>query len=1047
MTQSDVTFTLWFSGIERIELERTEFKHPLLPEKLVSVRGKTTGAYQAQGTFQWTSAVHALCLLILKAIVPDNDMQAVKDGELAGALYGGKGSPASSLDYALSKQTKWLLDMFGIDSKGVPIVRRIINISNSQSRRESPVCASLNQKSLSISGLRVYLNGVPLKAQSALIELKAYLEGGVSTQRINESIALAVGSDITSLKARTESARVYEFPAATNSQSLLRPDSISLGRLPITRPILFGRDEELADLNKAWDDTNANLIFLIAWGGVGKTALVNNWLSTIQKLNFLGAKKVYGYSFYSQGASTGKQSSGEEFITSALKWFGDENPELGSPWEKGERLAELIAREKNLVILDGLEPLQYPPGHQMQQGQLKDRGVLALLRKLAQENPGLCIVTSRLEPVELQEFYTRGAIMKNLNNLSAEAGAKLLEHLGVNGSFEQLLEASTNFDGHSLALTLLGQYLSIAHNSDVTAYKTVRELLDEPQFGGHASRVMEAYERWFADHAELELLYILGLFDRPVQFQEIFPLLNKPVISGLTDLVSVKSKERFLVTLSNLRAVNLVSEEAELEPDTIDCHPLVREYFGRRLKEKNLLAWQEANSRLYNYFKQQAAEFPKSIEEMGPLFRAMHHATEAGRHAEALRDVYTPRIARGEEDFAGRSLCAFESVLGCLSGFFVPGRWGEIVAKDLTKEETFRIAEHASLYLTLTKGYASPEVKECYDLAFKLSSENPASPTGFAVRYGLWRYHFVRQELGKTVELADMLAKIAPSLNKPLYELATARAYASAYYFLGKFEDALMHGERGLEIYQNNPNQASCQYIFPGELVTACLSYSSLSLWHLGDTAKAKDYSTRSVALAREKFDPHSLAVALYFDCFLLQFLNDVELGLERAIELHEIATKHSMSWWKAAGLLMRGWFMSRNKSHIKAGQALIEQGLNSWRATGAKIAVPYWLFFLAVVLAEQEKFNEALEKVEEGLRSTLTSGEFWWEAELHHLKGQILLSGTDKEKHAQAKKLLVLAYVRARNLGAKAILKRIEVSLNKYKIDVDSLLEEGAID
>ena len=98
----------------------------------------------------------------------------------------------------------------------------------------------------------------------------------------------------------------------------------------------------------------------MAFGGVGKTALVKKWLIQMGADNYRGAERVYGWSFFSQGAAEGKQASADEFVSAALKWFGDLNPTEGSPWDKGERLAMLVNKHRTLLILDGLEPLQYP---------------------------------------------------------------------------------------------------------------------------------------------------------------------------------------------------------------------------------------------------------------------------------------------------------------------------------------------------------------------------------------------------------------------------------------------------------------------------------------------------------------------------------------------------------------------------------------------------------------------------------------------------------------------------------------------------------------
>ena len=198
------------------------------------------------------------------------------------------------------------------------------------------------------------------------------------------------------------------------------PEKISLAKLPSTNPELFGRDNELKMLDEVWDDTGTNIISLVAWGGVGKTALVNTWLSKMRQDNFRGAERVFGGSFYSQGAAEGKQASADQFIASALKWFGDPEPDAGSPWEKGERLAEYIRNQKTLLILDGLEPLQHP--FREGEGRIRDPGLQSLVRELANYNPGLCVITTRLDVDDLKDFTGTTVENRHLEHLSLEAG-------------------------------------------------------------------------------------------------------------------------------------------------------------------------------------------------------------------------------------------------------------------------------------------------------------------------------------------------------------------------------------------------------------------------------------------------------------------------------------------------------------------------------------------------------------------------------------------------------------------------------------------------
>ncbi len=62
--------------------------------------------------------------------------------------------------------------------------------------------------------------------------------------------------------------------------------------------------------------------------------MVNEWLNRLERDNYRGAERAYGWSFYSQGAAVDRQVSADEFIAHALAWFGDADPTKGSPGTK-----------------------------------------------------------------------------------------------------------------------------------------------------------------------------------------------------------------------------------------------------------------------------------------------------------------------------------------------------------------------------------------------------------------------------------------------------------------------------------------------------------------------------------------------------------------------------------------------------------------------------------------------------------------------------------------------------------------------------------------
>src|SRR5262249_36090926 len=200
----------------------------------------------------------------------------------------------------------------------------------------------------------------------------------------------------------------------------LASKKISISRWPVTGSDVFGREEDIAFLDRAWANKDVNVVTIVAWAGVGKSTLVNHWLRRLAAKHYASAELVFGWSFYRQG-TRGDTSSADEFLDAPLSWFGDPDPRLGTAWEKGERLATLVAHRRTLLVLDGLEPLQNPPGPH--EGRLREPSLQALLRELAAFNKGLCVITTRTPVADIADYERTSALRRDLEQLSSDAGA------------------------------------------------------------------------------------------------------------------------------------------------------------------------------------------------------------------------------------------------------------------------------------------------------------------------------------------------------------------------------------------------------------------------------------------------------------------------------------------------------------------------------------------------------------------------------------------------------------------------------------------------
>jgi hypothetical protein len=778
----------------------------------------------------------------------------------------------------------------------------------------------------------------------------------------------------------------------------LAPKNISVARLPVTGSEVFGREEDIAFLDRAWANKDINIVTIVAWAGVGKSTLVNHWLRRMAADHYRSAEFVFGWSFYRQGTS-GETSSADEFLDAALTWFGDPDPRLGRAWEKGERLAKLVAHRRTLLILDGLEPLQNPPGPQ--EGRLREPSLQALLRELAAFNKGLCVITTRTPVADIADHEQTSALRRELDQLSSDAGAKLLRALGVKGPEAELRSATDEFRGHCLALTLLGSYLTDAYHGDIRRREEVSaRLAQDLRQGTHARKVMESYQAWFGEGPELAILRMLGLFDRPADEQTFGALLKSPAIPGLTESLSDLRPSEWQTFLAKLRRARLLAQEDPHNPGQLDTHPLVREYFGEQLRSQQTDAWKECNSRLFHYYQTLAPQLPNSFREMEPLFLAVICGCKAGLFREALHEVYIPRIQRGNAYFAAKVLGATGPLLSVLVHFFEHGRWGSLVetgieGQSLVAEDQLFILTQAGLYLTATRGLGAPEARICHERLAPLCHSLGRPLLLYSALMGQWRYSLMTDKLAATMQIAKRVNSLAQEQNYAALMIGAHRALAATFYFLGDFESAQQHATHGIQIWRSGGVLSPVEE--PIAPAVICLSYKALSGWHFGEIASCQATMAEAIALTKELNDMHSLAQALWFAAVLAQYERNPAEVERLASDVIELSTRQSFATWLPGGAVLRGWARSTS-GDTADGMAWIENGITDYRASGGMLVVPFYLALKAEALHLADRTSEALDTIKEAEALIERSEERWWCSELHRLRGVFLTAmGADE--------------------------------------------------
>ncbi len=490
---------------------------------------------------------------------------------------------------------------------------------------------------------------------------------------------------------------------------------------------LIGREDEMNLLEDAWERVREeerkgpHIVTFVAFGGEGKTSLVAKWAAELAHQGWPSCDAAFAWSFYSQGTREQMAASSDLFLKEALTFFGnDAEKEFAasnaSAFEKGQCLGRIVGKRRNLLILDGLEPLQYAPTSPTP-GELKDEGIAALLKGLAAASRGLCVVTTRYSLPELRAFWQTTAPEVKLLRLSRAAGVHLLKTLGVRGSelrnipryeADGKIENANEFEilvedvrGHALTLNLLGTYLRDAHDGDIRKRDLVKfsEAETANEHPNHASHVMDAYVRWMVPTGiwpwikrwfngteqeiqnngkrALALLKLLGLFDRPAAADCLNALWKGEPIAGLTEPIiglSCAQRNLTLKRLEDAKLLTVTRAKGSGELLALDAHPLVREYFAKRLREEQPEGGRAAHRRLYEHLCATTMDKPEArLDDLQPLYQAVAHGCQAGMQQEACDRVYRDRILRGTGNdgfYSATRLGAFGSDLGAIACFF-----------------------------------------------------------------------------------------------------------------------------------------------------------------------------------------------------------------------------------------------------------------------------------------------------------------------------------------------------------------------------------------
>ena len=228
------------------------------------------------------------------------------------------------------------------------------------------------------------------------------------------------------------------------------------------------------------------------------------------------------------------------------------------------------------------------------------------------------------------------------------------------------------------------------------------------------------------------------------------------------------------------------------DPDALDAHPLVREWFGDRLKATNEAAWKAAHSRLYDHLRRTTHEGTSpTLADLAPLYQAVTHGCQAGRQQTALDEVYINRICRHRRDgaiefYAGKKLGAIGSDLAAISWFF--DQPFETPAPTLSKPAQRWVLSEAS-YGLRAQGRLQEALRAMHESSDCLEEEQDWESAPISAS-NLSETELLLGQVSSAVAIAETSITLADRTSNTYLMVSRRTTYADALNAAGEWEKA-----------------------------------------------------------------------------------------------------------------------------------------------------------------------------------------------------------------------------------------------------------------
>ncbi|WP_165390216.1 BTAD domain-containing putative transcriptional regulator [Thalassococcus sp. S3] len=294
--------------------------------------------------------------------------------------------------------------------------------------------------------------------------------------------------------------------------------------------------------------------------------------------------------------------------------------------------------------------------------------------------------------------------------------------------------------------------------------------------------------------------------------------------------------------------------------------------------------------------------------------------------------------------------------------------------------------------LLATRGFAAGEVRRVYDRARDLPGSEETDLDMSQLLWGHWGNHVVRADIETAAEIGAEVARHATQANDRAGQAAADYMTGVVCFYRGQMGDACTHLRRAVARHQEAPIGEQ-RLRFGLNISVSSYAYLTWAFTLMGRYHEADSAAAEATRLSESQMHEFGIAFARIFITGMHGFRRDFETTRQHAMVALDLSEGRGFAQWHAQAEMFLGRALERLGN--AKGLDLLEHGFNAYLDTGAELARPAAISWLAEASTDRGAPQPAITMIDRTLAITAETGERFFDPELLRIKANVLLRQT----------------------------------------------------